>query len=42
MKCLPRFAAVGWSDGGIVALLAAIAHPGVVTKVKRVRIVLSN
>ena len=40
MKCVSRFAAVGWSDGGIVALLAAIAHPGVVTKVKR--IALSN
>ena len=36
MKCLSRFAAVGWSDGGIVALLAAISYPGVITKVKRV------
>ena len=26
---------VGWSDGGIVALLAAISHPGVITKVNR-------
>jgi len=28
-----KFAVMGWSDGGIVALLAAIHHPQVVTKV---------
>ena len=31
MTC--RFAIVGWSDGGIVALLAAIHNPEAVTKV---------
>ena len=31
MTC--RFAIVGWSDGGIVALLTAIHHPEAVTKV---------
>ena len=36
IKFFSRFAAVGWSDGGIVALLAAIHHPEVVTKVNMI------